>query len=371
MTVQEAIDLTARIHNYSKSQVEELKRRLLIGDITVITRIEGAREYILNLPIDQIQKEIATFASIEETIEDILNNSNVSENIQKDYVAHQFLKFWQKDTPYVLSNGKIFTFKNLKNYMIKGILADSNNINNQNKYKSNDLSGNVKNEEDALKIVEWCQDEPNRLDKAINQNKSLSDVLLKHALDYYYFEKKNNKVLNNIVKIATSHNISPGELISNVLLDTPQSLIYNLSFEEINELNNLDKNQAKIELLVNSINLYRYSKEKSGSLEESIGYGGINYKNSQVVHENIIKNNLFINNLLNSDNKELKEFINNLSYSDLMFLSRLYMNCHENEKLEKALLNDDIVMHYPNALHLENTLKSKEFKDLLNKGKKY
>lgn len=372
MTVQEAIDLTVERHNYSKSQEQELRKRLLRGDFTVITRYNSARDKIQILPFSEIQKEIATYANLEDTIDDILNNSDISIELQKEYVIHQFLKFWQKDTPYVLNNGSIFTFQELKNYMIKGILSDANNIKLKNNRNSiNDLSAPIKNESDALQIVEWCKEDPERLDKAINKNESLSGILLRHALDYYYFEKKNDNNIDIIIEIANNNQISPIELISNILLDESHMLLYNLPFEERKKLSEIDKNQIKIEILTNSIKLYRYSKAKSGSSIENIIYGGNEYQNSHIVHENIIKNNLFVNSLINLDIQELKERIVNLSYTDLIGLTKLYINCYKNDKAKSILIESESMTEYPGTIHLENTLKSKEFREKLTSGRRY
>lgn len=371
MTVQDAIDITMKEHNYPDSIRKQIIDRLLNGDYSVITRNKGARDFVSKLKPSQIQLSLFNFANIEDTIDDMLSQENINEKDKKSYIFRRLSLLWRDRKPYILKNGTIFTLDILKDYMIKGMYDDASNIRSSatvlRRYDPSNIYMDVNNYQEALNFLDYYKDSPETIDKAINYNHTLSGALLNHAISYYYFDKSKN-VIDSIISIANKSGIDKKTLITYILNDSIDQM--SLSFELKQQLNSLDKNKIKIELILNSIYLYRYSGSSNGiSNIEARCYDNKN-QTLDIVQEYIGENNYFVRSLKRLSDRELKETIKGLTDAKLLNLIDLYVNSHSSLETKKIVEKGKISKPNSETYILENRLKSKELENLLKQNKR-
>ena len=178
---------------------------------------------------------------------------------------------------------------------------------------------------DSIKIVEdyIYNDKLIELLQLINENMYLAGHLLQNLFDYTYFEKETKTNINSLIELDKElEKITDINIRRKILIE---SLNYNT-----NSILNLEPERVLVDVLKNTLSLSIYTNNKKAiDYEERKLYTGESNKEEKFIHNRIFTNNEIANKLIingkNTSIEDLKNFINNLTDKEKIFLGNIYV----------------------------------------------
>lgn len=363
-SLKEAIDICLEKYGYNETNIDIIKNLIncaLNGQVNYFTRTNGAREYVekklsnngilnelistTNSMSDDINKIIEDyinmfFRKIEKNkqvynIKEIIKNeSNLDKVKQKiRYISIESLNdidfknnLWTTFQNIFCGNDKTITSTELRYDMIFATLEqaefyrDKATILKDIDPKSTDLT-----KMDSIKIVEdyIYNDKLIELLELINENMYLAGHLLQNLFDYTYFEKETKTNINSLIELDKElEKITDINIRRKILIE---SLNYNT-----NPILNLEPERVLVDVLKNTLSLSIYTNNKKAiDYEERKLYTGESNKEEKFIHNRIFTNNEIANKLIingkNTSIEDLKNFINNLTDKEKIFLGNIYV----------------------------------------------
>lgn len=363
-SLKEAIDICLEKYGYNETNIDIIRNLIncaLNGQVNYFTRTKGAREYVekklsnngilnelistTNSMSDDINKIIEDyinmfFRKIEKNkqvynIKEIIKNeSNLDKVKQKiRYISIESLNdidfknnLWTTFQNIFCGNDKTITSTELRYDMIFATLEqaefyrDKATILKDIDPKSTDLT-----KMDSIKIVEdyIYNDKLIELLELINENMYLAGHLLQNLFDYTYFEKETKTNINSLIELDKElEKITDINIRRKILIE---SLNYNT-----NSILNLEPERVLVDVLKNTLSLSIYTNNKKAiDYEERKLYTGESNKEEKFIHNRIFTNNEIANKLIingkNTSIEDLKNFINNLTDKEKIFLGNIYV----------------------------------------------
>ncbi len=402
---KEAISICLKQYGYDNSDVDIIRNLInyaLTGQFNYFTRTNGARNYVLSKTNNDILNEMIRYTNNKDNINEIIDdyiisqftntkieeNTNEEKSILKEIEEQADLNKVQQKIRYLnieslndydFKNNLWSTFQNIFSGNDKNISGDElrydmiyaakcsieNYWGQATVLKQVDPNSKNLTKFDALRIVEDYI-YSNRLEELFNiikVNPILSGQLLENLFDYSYFKGDVKPNKDSMIKLDKEiEKIGELKLRSKILCEI-------LNGNKIGGFN-IDKDEALIDVLKNSLALNVYSQNnKSIDYDERNLYTGSDLnKEESTIQNRIFNNNRIANNLIikgkTTDLNDLADIIRNLSDEDKSFLGNMYVLSRSLPE-NKNKLDNSIYYGTDEQIYVYGMLEKKELKEKL------
>lgn len=401
-SLKDAIDISLDKYGYDKTNINLIRKFIesaIAGQSNYFTRNNGARSYVdKNIHNNGILNEIKRctklvtgnvseiideyikkfFKQNEELRETIHNNSNISKITQKIRYLNsisvddrEFMSnIWNSLIKAFMGEDKSISKEEIRYDMLEAAL---NSVDECRSFAAPlrhvDLNSNDLSSSEAFKLIEEYVyfNNYDEINKAINNNQSLSGLLLQNLIDYSYF--KQNKMDNKNSLLVIDNKLK--EIVN---IKTRANMLFKILNNDMDEDLNIERNELIIGLLKNTLLLNIYSRNNNSvDYAERKLYSGVNILDENSIHNRIETNNKIANNLIingrETSVEDIENYINSLTFSEKYFLVNMYA---VSRSLKENVDKIDMLQYYGSAeqLHVLNLLESFELKESLKNNKR-